>query len=124
MSRGKTKQAPGAPGNQLPRFIDVPLPGERRGEFIAWMKAQGDVVRALQDLADDGYRVGVSYSGKQSAYTVSVTCRAEGDPNEGLCMTSFAALLPTAIWLAVYKHTVVTGGVWSAGESANSEEFG
>jgi hypothetical protein len=108
----------------MPRFVDVKLTAEQRAAFLVWEKREGDLVTLLQSMADDGYRVGVSWSGEQQAYTVSLTCRGEGDPNNGLCMTSFAKTLSTALWLALYKHLEVTGGRWAGEASGSSEEFG
>lgn len=117
---GKEKDAPGG----LPRFVDVKLTPEQRAEFVAVKERYADSTRWLQDLADDGYRVGVSWSGEHSSYTVSLTCRDARSPNNGMCMTSFAGDLVTAIALAVYKHFVVTEERWSQVVPAGSEDFG
>lgn len=124
MARGKGKSEAGAAGNALPRFVDVKLTAEDRKAFLSWKDRGSDVVPVLQGLADTGYRVGVSWSGEQQAYTVSLTCRDAESVNSGLCMTSFAKTLETAIWLAVYKHDVVTEGSWVDGTFGGDEGFG
>ena len=124
MARGKGtgKQATGQ-GN-MPRFVDVKLTAEQRDHFTNWSGRDGDLVTFLQSMADDGYRVGVSWSGEQQAYTVSLTCRDDGNPNNGLCMTSFARTLSTALWLALFKHLVVTEERWVEGAFGGGEDFG
>lgn len=124
MSRGKAKAGKGAASGTMPRFVDVKLTQEQREEFASYRLYKDDSVSALQSLSDDGYRVGVSWSGEQSAYTVSLTCRDADSPNNGLCMTSFAKTLETAIRLAVFKHVVVTEGRWVEGAFGSDEEFG
>lgn len=124
MARGAGKQGKTGNAGNMPRFVDVKLTAEQRDEFRGWARRAGDLVASLQSMADDGYRVGVSWSGEQQAYTVSITCRAEGNPNNGLCMTSFAKDLPTACWLALYKHWEVTQERWVEGVFGDSEEFG
>lgn len=124
MARGQDKTAKRANQGSLPRFVDVKLTAEQREEFKTWERRGGDLVTFLQSMADDGYRVGVSWSGEQQAYTVSLTCRQEGNPNNGLCMTSFAKTLSTALWLALYKHLEVTGEQWVDGSFGSDEEFG
>lgn len=124
MSRGKGKEVLKSGGTQMPRFVDVRLTAEQREEFKAWAAGGGDLVTFLQSLADDGYRVGVSWSGEQQAYVVSLTCRAAGNVNNGLCMTSFARTLETALWLAIYKHTVATEEKWVEGVFGGEEDFG
>lgn len=124
MARGKGAQKTGKDTVGMPRFVDVTLSSEQREEFTVWERRSGDLVALLQSMADDGYRVGVSWSGAQQAYTVSITCRQEGSVNEGLCMTSFAKTLSTALWLALYKHVEVTQGDWVGNRAGGSEDFG
>lgn len=124
MSRGKGLAAKQGNGAGMPRFVDVKLTAEQRNGFAVWSSRAGDLVTFIQSLADDGYRVGVSWSGEQQAYTVSLTCRAEGNVNNGLCMTSFARTLETALWLAIYKHVEVTQEKWVEGGFGGMEDFG
>jgi len=124
VARGKGKPTVEAKSGVMPRFVDVKLDGDQRKAFLAFTSTGAELVDAMQAFADNGYRVGVSWSGEQQAYTVSLTCRAQGDPNEGLCMTSFAGSLERAIALAVFKHTVVTEGVWTSGGGGEREAFG
>ena len=109
----------------MPRFVDIRLTVEQRNEFATWEKREGpDLITFLQSLADDGYRVGVTWSGEHQAYTVSLTGRKSGGVNEGLCMTSFARTLDTAMWLAIYKHVVVAEGDWLSVGGADMGDFG
>lgn len=124
MARGAKKTAASVATGGMPRFVDVKLTQEQKVKFVSWVCTPEEVVRFLQDLCDDGYRVGCSWSGETQAYTVSLTCRNEESPNNGLCMTSFAKELTTAIELAVYKHTVVTEERWVAGDVAAIGDFG
>jgi hypothetical protein len=124
MARGKAS-VKGARDGTMPRFVDVKLTAEERDLFLAWSKRGGpDLVTFLQSLADDGYRVGVSWAGEQQAYTVSLTCRQSGNVNEGLCMTSFAKTLENALWLAIYKHTVVADERWAEASGGVEGDFG
>lgn len=124
MARGKGAQKTQSDAVGMPRFVDVQLSAEQRDEFSTWDARNGDLVRFMQSLADDGYRVGVAWNGKQNAYTVSLTCREMGSVNEGLCMTSFAGSLTTALWLAIYKHVEVTRENWSGNRAGGAEDFG
>jgi len=124
VARGKGKPTSEQKSGTMPRFVDTKLDVEQRRQFLAFSMTGVELVDAMQAFADNGYRVGVSWSGETQAYTVSLTCRASGDPNEGLCMTSFAGSLDRAIALAVFKHTVVTEGVWMSGVGGEREDFG
>lgn len=124
MVRGKGLAKDAKVGN-MPRFVDIKLTAEEREAFIPWTKRDGPgLVTFLQSLADDGYRVGVTWTGEQQAYTVSLTCRSVGHINEGLCMTSFAKSLELALWLAIYKHTVVAGEKWMEAVGGGEGDFG
>ena len=124
MARGSKKQAEDMKAGAMPRFVDVKLTAEQKQEFLAAKDLYSDSVRWLQDFADDGYRVGVTWSGEHQSYTLSLTCRDEKSPNNGLCMTSFAGDLVTVIALAVYKHCVVTNERWLSGVDSATESFG
>jgi len=124
MARGKGQGTAVKGGAAMPRFVDIKLTAEQRTGFQNWDQRDDDLVRRVQSLADDGYRVGVSWSGEQQAYTVSLTCRDSDSVNSGLCMTSFAKTLETALWLALYKHLVVTEERWVAGAFGSDEDFG
>lgn len=106
MARGKGQSKGASAGSAMPAFVDIKLSREDRAAFLEWYSPDADQVGLLQQFTDDGYRVGVSWSGEHQSYTVSVTCRDADSPNNGLCVTSFARLLPQAIALAWFKHDV------------------
>lgn len=124
MARGAKKQVEDTKQGGMPRFVDVKLTAEQKQEFMAVKDRYADSVRWLQDLVDDGYRVGVTWSGEHQSYTLSLTCRDAKSPNYNLCMTSFAGDLVTVIALAVYKHCVVTEETWLSGIDSPAEAFG
>lgn len=124
MARGGKKQVDDAKQAGMPRFVDVKLTADQKQEFLAIKDRYADSVRWLQDFADDGYRVGVTWSGEHQSYTLSLTCRDEKSPNFGLCMTSFAGDLVTVIALAVYKHCIITDEKWLGAVESASEAFG
>lgn len=124
MARGKkaVKAEEGRGG--LPRFVDVKLTQEQRAEFSHHLLDEAGCVRFLASASDDGYRLGVAWSGEHQTYTVSMTCRDDESPNSGLCMTAFAGDLMTAISLINYKHCVVTEGRWVDDAASTMGSFG
>lgn len=124
MARGKGRAVDQKSGGNLPTFVDVKLGEADRENFLQWLGDDVDAVRCLQAFADDGYRVGVTWSGEHQTYTVSATCRDEESENNGLCMTSFAGDLTRAILLAWYKHDVICKRKWAAYKPVQSEAFG
>jgi hypothetical protein len=124
MARGAKKTAAATAANGMPRFVDVKLTAEDKAGFLAWSCTPQEIIAFLQVLCDDGYRVGCGWSSETQAYTVSLTCRDGESPNNGLCMTSFARDVHTAVALAVYKHTVVTEGRWIPEDVAAVGDFG
>jgi hypothetical protein len=124
MARGKGLAASGDKSPALPRFVDVKLTQDDKNDFLSKRESVESMVVSLSRLCDDGYRVGCSWSGEQQAYTVSLTCRDAKSVNAGLCMTSFARDLATAVALALYKHHVLTGENWLGDAGRGSEDFG
>ena len=124
MARGGKGQGNRAAQTAMPRFVDIRLDQTQKQKFLQWFSPDADHVGWLQQFADDGYRVGVSWSGEHQSYTVSATCRDAASPNNGLCMTAFAGDLDKAIALLWFKHTLVAEGVWLDGVASPSEDFG
>jgi len=124
VARGKGGGDNGTTAAVMPRFVDVKLTTEQRAEFADHVLSPDDCVKFLMSATDDGYRIGVTWSGEHQAYTVSMTCRNTDSPNNGQCMTSFAGNLVTAISLASYKHHIVTKELWSSAAVPPGEEFG
>jgi hypothetical protein len=124
MARGKGRASDVVTGASMPKFVDVKLTVEQR----EWFANEKDDITLLgprmQILCDDGYRWGCAWNGESQAYTVSLTCRDTASPNSGLCMTSFAPDILTAIRLALFKHEVVTAGVWLGEKSQQFGMFG
>lgn len=124
VARGQGKAVEAVNGNNMPRFVDVPLSAEHRADFMGRVYSPDELVMFMQCLCDDGYRIGCTWSGENQSYIVSVTCRNPDSPNNGLCMSSFAKELSTAVALAVYKHMVVTDENWLGAGSTSRYAFG
>lgn len=124
MARGNKRGADAKMAAGMPTFVDVKLSEADRENFLMSLGDDLDAVRVLQTFANDGYRVGVAWSGEHQSYTVSVTCRDEESENSGLCMTSFAGDLTRGILLAWYKHDVMCKRQWRSFVPPRDEAFG
>lgn len=124
MARGSGKAKDDGKSPNLPKFVDVPLSAEDKTVFKEWLPAAVDLVGWMARMCDSGYRIGSSWSGDTQSYTVSLTCRDPESGNNGLCMTSFAKDLRTAVALAQFKHEVLTRGVWVSAAERDMGEFG
>jgi len=124
MARGAKQTAAAVAASGMPRFVDVKLSQDDRREFLGEKDDPSVLVARLQILCDNGYRIGCSWSGETQSYTVSLTCRNPESANDGLCMTSFAKDLVTAVRLALFKHEVITGGLWLGDATGDAGLFG
>jgi hypothetical protein len=124
MARGAGKAKDDGKGPDLPKFVDVRLTGDDKLVFREWLPSAVDLVGWMASMCDAGYRIGSSWSGESQAYTVSVTCRDTASENSGLCMTSFAKDLRTAVALAQFKHEILTRGVWLSASEREMGDFG
>lgn len=124
MTRGQKKGSDVTDKAGMPRFVDVKLSVQDRSDFLAHPWRTDGLVSELQGLVDAGYRVGCSWSTEAQSYTVSLTCRNPDDVNNGLCMTSFASRLDTAVALALWKHNVLTDRKWLGDAAPGESQFG
>lgn len=107
------KKAADAGNSQWTTFVDIPLAGYTKGDVNERYGTWGDFDADLATLLSAGYRVGISYSEKQGAFIVSITCRDAASANHGYTFSSFAADWVTALQVALFKHFVVAAEVWS-----------
>lgn len=124
MARGKGKGSEQTGQQALPRFVDIKLSHEDRADFLSKPLEASAIVMGIQQIVFEGYRVGCAWSGEHQSFTVSLTCRDEGNPNNGLCFTSFAKELHLALALMLYKHHVVSKCVWLGDDGSDDGMFG
>lgn len=112
--RGKAKpvQKKAAASKQWTTFVEVPLSGHTLEDINETFGDPDALSDAIQTLAQGGYRVAISYSPANDAMIASLTCKAEGDVNEGCTMTSFALDWVTALRIMCYKHFVIAKENW------------
>lgn len=114
VARGKTT-APAAaakkPG-QWTDFVDIPVGDLAMGAVHQKYGAFDASSEALVGLLEHGYRMSFSYNQGNDAFICSVTCKAEGDVNNGCTFNAFAGTWYEAMLLALYKHYDISGGVW------------
>lgn len=127
MARGQGKQSGGgsAKSGQWTQFVDISLAGVTEKD-IELAFGDGDTLAdALSGLLSSGYRLGISYDSGRDCFIASLTCKADGSPNEGCTVTSFAASWYQALMVTCYKHFKVAGEVWpKARNQAGGPSFG
>lgn len=127
MTRGKKSTAATTQrksGALFTEFVNISLSESDAEKVTAYAANSDEVFRAFEDLCVAGYRVGFSYDAQRDALICSLTCKAQGAPNEGKTMTSFAGDWYTALAVSLYKHYVLTNEVWSSDTKANRPAFG
>jgi hypothetical protein len=125
--RGKTKPQAKKPvgAKQWTTFVEISLAGHSLEDVNTAFGDPDTLSDAIQTLAQAGYRISLSHSPANDAMIASVTCKAEGDTNEGCTMTSFAMDWVTALRIACYKHFVVAKEDWGgAGSDPDRPMFG
>ena len=95
------------------RFINVSVTEDMKKRIGAWAKAEGDVWGYVETLAGQGYRLGVSWDGKNDCYSASLTNRDGDERFRQACVTMRG---PTA-WEAVVRlvglHFAVANEDWA-----------
>lgn len=116
MTRGKGSQKPARSTDKQgwTTFVEISLAGHTREAIQDALPDFETVYNHAADMLQAGYRVGFTYNSANDAFTVSVTCRDEGNVNEGLTFTSFAGDWYAALQVALYKHYIVAGENWKS----------
>jgi len=116
MSRGKGTQKTAVKNASAygTEFVNFTMPAAELGNMQARYSDAATLWEDLQTTLAAGYRVSFSYSQERTAFITSLTCRAEGMPNDGCTMTSFAGDWTTSLSVALYKHIVLLQEDWSS----------
>lgn len=127
MARGKNANNQPPANNRFGQteFVDIPVVEQDWTDVQKVYGSSDILVDAVTDLLNSGYRVGLSFNGNNDAFICSVTCRQDGDVNNGLTFNAFAETWFEALQLAVYKHYVKSRKIWrKPGEKPNRPKFG
>lgn len=105
-------------------FVNLRLSAEEKKAFTIWEKKNvDDLFTLLETVVLQDIRVSMSYDSKNETFIVSFTCRDEGGPNNGLCVSSRHGDAVTAVLVALFKHLVVIGDArWD--EVASADDWG
>lgn len=109
-------------------FVNVELTDEQKADA---KRLLGDGERLwdnLLSLVEENHKLTISHDDMRSAYNVSITCKARGNPNEGLTLTGRGGSFIAAAVSLWYKHDVVLQGVWgrattNTGNTMAADEF-
>lgn len=90
------------------KFADVKLDKKDLPAVENLAESMEDDLEALFDIfADDGIKVSISYSEKQSAVIVSLTPTKDSRLRDGITMTTWGKTFTETMWMAGYKHIVM-----------------
>lgn len=121
MARSKQPPTPApkkTPQASWTQFVTIAVSEADKPKIALMYPDSSEVFVDFTRLLVAGYRVSFSYDAPRDAVICAVTCKAEGDPNNGMTFTAFAGDWYTALTVAMYKHYHVAGEVWNADSAA------
>lgn len=95
-------------------IIQLPLSPEDVQRCQAMEVTEANVMKALADLVDQGYEVGVMLNTLKAGYSCYLRAPYAEMPNGGSMFYSNGPTLFEALVVMIFKHTFLTNGVWSA----------
>lgn len=119
------KKAPTAPSSfRQYEFVNMRLDKSEKAQYQAYVSSSSDELwDDLRTLIQAGYKLSVSYSSDTDCYIASLTCNANGDPNDGKVLVSRSNDFTEAVLLGVYKTTVLCkDNIWP--DSAQADDWG
>lgn len=104
-------------------FVNVELTTEQKLEAKKLLNDAPRVWDNIFSLISEGYKMTLSYDDARSAYNLSMTCRAERDPNKGLTLSGRGGTEHSAAASFWYKHRVIFLGKWGEGSPGKTQQF-
>lgn len=126
MARGKTSKDVGAQNGAWAgsEFVTVNLGGVDLATIRAAYSDDAAVWEELEHMVMSQYKISFSFNPATNSVLCSMTCRADGDPNEGKTLVSFAGGWYDALLVSLYKHKVVAKGNWAAVSKDGTFNYG
>ncbi len=104
-------------------FVNLKLSTEEKKAIKNSLLKQEDCFATLQALAEDGYKVSLSYSIPEDVYTAAVTGTYQGRPNAGITMSLRHRDIVTAVSGLAWCHEQAgKDGEWSERFGGGSNE--
>lgn len=110
---GSGKNGGRAGGDAWTTFVDIRITSEDWEEMNATPYSPEEMSDDVSTLLTRGYRLSFSYNQQNDATIASLTCKAEGDVNEGKTLTAFAQGWLDALRLVLWKNEHIARGNWS-----------
>lgn len=93
-------------------FANIPFGREDVNAALKWGNDVDVFWLHFEEMVAADYKVTVNRDMKRHGFIVSVSCYDEDSPNYKYTMTSRAPSAAEGMVIAVYKHVVISGGVW------------
>lgn len=97
-------------GNGWKGFVNIPLNSQSKQAIKANTLKNTEAFKWLADMAQAGYKVGLSWDGDRDCFLCALTGR--GGVNDGMTMTQRHANILVAITACKFAHETLTEGDW------------
>lgn len=108
-SKGKKRQVKKA---EWKGYHKVNLSTEDAAAFDAWRVNQSVQISDFDVLANNGYKISVSYDDYHEGVSATLYCTQQKMPWAGYTLSAWAADAESAILLLFYKHYVICQEEW------------
>lgn len=98
-------------------FVNVELTDAQKPLVKALCSHADHLWTVIWDLIDASYKLTISNDAAHNSYNVSMTCRNQRDPNNGLTLTGRGGTVLGAMASFVFKHETLLEGKWSGAEA-------
>lgn len=105
-------------------FVNYVLSAADKEAFGHWDVDDHDLFLLAAGCVQSGYKMGISYNGKNDTFTATLMCTDGDSGNAGLILSAFAPDWYNAVKSLIFKHDVVLDGAWGAAQSVNENNWG
>lgn len=104
--------------HNMPLFVDLSLTREQKEHLVQWIEETEwvDLLGWVDKMVEDGHTISIKpiidAGVFQNAYIVSVTGTRLSASHVDKCLTARASTPQKALFSAMYRDTVILGGIW------------
>lgn len=100
-------------------FVNVELTADQKPLCKALLSDVERLAENVYGMVEDGYKLSLTWDDVRECYNLSLTCKARGNPNNGLTLTGRGGSIPAAMASFWYKHDAILMGAWGNGASSS-----
>ena len=105
-------------------FVKVEMTSDDKAALMEWNATDSEVMEMVTEAIAQGHKLSISPTNGGRTVVASFTGAYSNSANPGQTLSSYASNWVTALRVLVYKHYVMTDGIWDSHQPGITDDIG